>query len=140
MTIRMNGKRMCTAASSVSFMKRTASSEEQAGSRPVKQRNSLASSSTTIMVPSPRSLRFSVSSILIAMLIAPSFAVAAADSFVVSTTAGQLSGIPHGGGGAQVLGIPYAEPPVGNLRWPVKKGRLTATDCSRSVRASNSLV
>jgi para-nitrobenzyl esterase len=44
-------------------------------------------------------------------------AVAATDSFVVSTSAGQLRGIPHAGGGAQFLGIPYAEPPLGNLRW-----------------------
>ena len=117
MTIRMSCKRMCMAASLVSFMKRIASSEKQAGSRPMKQRNFLASSSTMITVPSPRSLRFSVFSILIAMLIAPGVAVAAADSFVVSTTAGQLRGVPHAGGGAQFLGIPYAEPPLGNLRW-----------------------
>src|SRR5581483_595141 len=35
----------------------------------------------------------------------------------VSTNAGQLRGIPHAGGGAQFFGIPYAEPPLGNLRW-----------------------
>lgn len=113
MTIRMNGKRMCTAASSVSFMKRATSLEEHAGSRPVKQRNSLAYSSTMIMVKSSRSLRFSVCSILIAVLIALGFAVATADSCVISTTDVQLRGIPRAGGGAQFLGIPYAGATVG---------------------------
>ncbi|HTW78677.1 MAG TPA: carboxylesterase family protein [Terracidiphilus sp.] len=37
--------------------------------------------------------------------------------FVVATTAGQLRGKARTGGGAQFLGIPYAEPPVGDLRW-----------------------
>jgi para-nitrobenzyl esterase len=51
------------------------------------------------------------------------FAAAAdTDAFVVTTTVGRLRGIPRATGGAEFLGIPYAEPPVGNLRWrePVK--------------------
>lgn len=39
------------------------------------------------------------------------------DSLVVTTTAGQLRGKARTGGGAQFLGIRYAEPPVGDLRW-----------------------
>jgi len=38
-------------------------------------------------------------------------------SLVVSTTIGQLQGIARPGGGAEFLGIPYAQPPIGNLRW-----------------------
>jgi para-nitrobenzyl esterase len=39
------------------------------------------------------------------------------NALVVNTTAGQLEGVSRTGGGAEFLGIPYAEPPVGNLRW-----------------------
>lgn len=40
-----------------------------------------------------------------------------AKSLIVRTTTGELKGIPRPGGGAEFLGIPYAQPPVGDLRW-----------------------
>jgi para-nitrobenzyl esterase len=50
-------------------------------------------------------------------------ALAQPDPLVVRTTAGLVRGIARTNGGAQFLGIPYAEPPVGPLRWraPVPK-------------------
>ncbi len=39
------------------------------------------------------------------------------NSLVIKTTSGQIEGSPRSGGGAEFLGIPYAEPPIGNLRW-----------------------
>ena len=39
------------------------------------------------------------------------------DSLIVSTSSGQLRGMPRSTGGALFFGIPYAEPPVGDLRW-----------------------
>jgi para-nitrobenzyl esterase len=39
------------------------------------------------------------------------------NSFVVQTTAGQIRGAARPNEGAEFLGIPYAEPPVGELRW-----------------------
>lgn len=46
------------------------------------------------------------------------------DGLTVSTMAGKLQGIQRATGGAEFLGIPFAEPPVGELRWreplPVK--------------------
>ncbi len=44
-------------------------------------------------------------------------ATAAADPLVVKTSAGLVRGLPHEGGGARFLGIPFAQPPVGTLRW-----------------------
>jgi len=37
---------------------------------------------------------------------------------IVDTTSGQIEGIIYGNG-VQFLGIPYAEPPIGDLRWKV---------------------
>jgi para-nitrobenzyl esterase len=47
----------------------------------------------------------------------PREAYATDDSLVVRTTAGQIRGEARAGGGAEFLGIPYAQPPVGDLRW-----------------------
>jgi len=38
---------------------------------------------------------------------------------IVDTTSGQIEGIIYGNG-VQFLGIPYAEPPIGDLRWKVE--------------------
>ena len=52
---------------------------------------------------------------------------AAAHGPLVATADGWLRGLPRPGGGAEFLGIPYAQPPVGPLRWraprPVKSWR-----------------
>lgn len=42
---------------------------------------------------------------------------AADASFVVETKSGQLRGVPRSSGGAEFLGVRYAQPPVGDLRW-----------------------
>ncbi|HET8827675.1 MAG TPA: carboxylesterase family protein [Terriglobales bacterium] len=39
------------------------------------------------------------------------------DAFVVGTSSGQLRGVARSTGGAEFLGIPFAQPPVGKLRW-----------------------
>ncbi len=52
-----------------------------------------------------------------------------ANSLIVATTAGQIQGVSRHGGGAEFLGIPYAQPPIGNLRWhePVPAAHWTGT-------------
>lgn len=44
-------------------------------------------------------------------------AQASGDPLVVQASSGQLRGVARPAGGAEFLGIPYAEPPVGELRW-----------------------
>jgi len=39
------------------------------------------------------------------------------DPLMVTTNSGQLRGTARPGGGVQFLGIPFAQPPVGDLRW-----------------------
>ena len=51
------------------------------------------------------------------ILIASSPLRADDNSLIVKTTSGDLKGKPRPGGGAEFLGIPYAKPPLGDLRW-----------------------
>ncbi|MGH9594813.1 MAG: carboxylesterase/lipase family protein, partial [Bryobacteraceae bacterium] len=44
-------------------------------------------------------------------------ALAADEALVVKTSAGLVRGVARDGGGARFLGIPFAQPPVGKLRW-----------------------
>jgi len=51
-------------------------------------------------------------------------ALAQDEPLIMKTASGKLRGVPRPNGGAKFLGIPYAQPPVGDLRWheplPVK--------------------
>jgi para-nitrobenzyl esterase len=50
-------------------------------------------------------------------LYSTTIARAADDPLVVTTKSGQVRGTARPSGGAEFLGIPYAQPPVGDLRW-----------------------
>jgi para-nitrobenzyl esterase len=54
---------------------------------------------------------------LIAVCLCSAQSVAAADDLIVTVGGGQLKGAPRALGGAEFLGIPYAQPPIGDLRW-----------------------
>jgi para-nitrobenzyl esterase len=59
-----------------------------------------------------------------ALLLVIALSVHAEDNaYVIKTAAGQVRGVARAKGGVEFLGIPYAEPPVGRLRWraPVPK-------------------
>jgi para-nitrobenzyl esterase len=64
-----------------------------------------------------------VKSLLIAMALLAAgiawlpMARGADDPLVVKTNAGLVRGVARDGGGARFLGIPFAQPPVGELRW-----------------------
>jgi para-nitrobenzyl esterase len=61
-----------------------------------------------------------VLALLLAFLSAPpcrSSAQGSGKSLIVRTTDGQVQGVARPGGGAEFLGIPYAQPPIGDLRW-----------------------
>ena len=51
------------------------------------------------------------------LLLAAHPATAEDNTLVVRTTTGQVRGVARPGGSAEFLGIPYAQPPVGKLRW-----------------------
>ena len=54
---------------------------------------------------------------VLAALALAACAVRADSGLVVKTAAGRVRGVVRAGGGAEFLGIPYAQPPVGRLRW-----------------------
>jgi para-nitrobenzyl esterase len=70
----------------------------------------------------PRSLHNSVPLFVLAVAamvcpFATTVAFTAANDLVVASTSGQLRGLTRASGGAEFLGIPFAQPPVGDLRW-----------------------
>ena len=74
-----------------------------------------------------------------AVLLAIALPVHAEDNtYVVKTTAGKVRGVARAKGGAEFLGIPYAEPPVGRLRWraPVAKKKWSGIHDANAFGAS----
>jgi para-nitrobenzyl esterase len=65
-------------------------------------------------------LRFGLFVLIASVAVAPhriNAQGAAGQSLIVTTTLGQLKGVARTGGGAEFLGIPYAQPPIGDFRW-----------------------
>lgn len=55
--------------------------------------------------------------VLFALIVSTPSVSASDDALVVATSAGRVRGLSRSAGGAQFLGIPFAQPPVGKLRW-----------------------
>ncbi len=55
--------------------------------------------------------------VCLCLFLFPAKSIASVDVLVVNTTSGSLAGATRPLGGAEFLGIPYAQPPVGDLRW-----------------------
>ncbi len=60
---------------------------------------------------------FVLATITVLFLFRTSTNLSKIDKLVVNTTGGKLRGASRPSGGAEFLGIPYARPPVGDLRW-----------------------
>jgi para-nitrobenzyl esterase len=60
---------------------------------------------------------FALAAIAVLRLFGATMVMWPASGLVVDTNSGQLRGVHRHSGGAEFLGIPYAQPPVGNLRW-----------------------
>lgn len=54
---------------------------------------------------------------VVVLLLSPPSLSASNDQFLVETSVGRIRGVARFSGGAEFLGIPFAQPPVGKLRW-----------------------